>query len=296
MTWTLEQIPPLAGKQMLVTGVTSGIGTHTARELAARGATVILAARSANKLAATRAALSAELPQATFHDLLIDLSEMSSVRRAADQAREFGAIDVLVNNAGVMGAPYTRTGDNFELQMATNHFGPFLLTGLLLDQLAASGDGRVVAVASLMHRFARKAPLGEPRRSEGSYRRWDVYAESKLANLLFTFELERRLRAANLPVKAVAAHPGYSATGLTGSNSIMDAFTKAVAQPARMGAWPSLMAATADIPGGTYIGPDSLGQTRGNPKVVGCSALARDTSVAAQLWDVSEQATGIAYP
>ncbi|HNM96778.1 MAG TPA: oxidoreductase [Marmoricola sp.] len=304
MTWTPQQIPDLTGQRFVVTGVTSGIGEQTAWELARRGADVVLAARSRAKLAATRSRIEDDVPDARLTDLLIDVSEMSSVRRAADQLRETGPIDCLINNAGVMATPYTRTGDNFELQLATNHFGPFLFTGLLLDQLAASGAGRVVAVASQAHRFARTAPLADPRR-EGDYSRWTAYAESKLANLLFTFELDRRARAAGLPIRALAAHPGYSATELVGTGrqvggrlggTAIGMVFKTLGQSPEMGAWPTLMAATAELPGSTYVGPDSFAQMRGRPQVVGCTRLAKDPDVAAQLWDLSEQATGIAYP
>ena len=256
MTWTPQQIPDLTGQRFVVTGVTSGIGEQTAWELARRGADVVLAARSRAKLAATRSRIEDDVPDARLTDLLIDVSEMSSVRRAADQLRETGPIDCLINNAGVMATPYTRTGDNFELQLATNHFGPFLFTGLLLDQLAASGAGRVVAVASQAHRFARTAPLADPRR-EGDYSRWTAYAESKLANLLFTFELDRRARAAGLPIRALAAHPGYSATELVGTGrqvggrlggTAIGMVFKTLGQSPEMGAWPTLMAATMAPP------------------------------------------------
>jgi NAD(P)-dependent dehydrogenase (short-subunit alcohol dehydrogenase family) len=307
LSWTPADIPDLSGKRMLVTGVTSGIGTQTALELARAGAEVVLAARSPEKLATTRAVLEAELPAATFRDLIVDVSEMRSVRRAAEQAQELGPIDVLVNNAGVMAPPHTRTGDGFELQLATNHFGPFLLTGLLLPQLVDSGAGRVVAVASQGHRLARKAPLGDPRRKPVRYSRWGAYAQSKLADLLFTYELDRRLRAKGLPVIALAAHPGYSATELMGSGrrasgrksartEILQGVFALVGQPAHMGAWPTLMAATAALPGSSYVGPTRAGQMAGPPRIVSSTRLSRDAAVQRRLWEVSEQATGISYP
>ncbi len=237
---------------------------------------------------------------------MVDLADLSSVRRAAAHAGAVGPIHCLVNNAGVMATPEARTPDGFELQLATNHFGPFLLTGLLLPQLVASGDGRVVAVSSQMHRVANRAPLEDPRSRDGHYRRWPTYARTKLANLLFTFELDRRCRDAGLPVKALAAHPGYAGTHLVvngqvgglGSRfaSILHAANRAISQPAAAGALPVLMAATDDLPGSTYCGPGGAGEARGAPRVVGCTALARDEQAQRALWELSERAVGIDYP
>ncbi|MCW2756827.1 MAG: Short-chain dehydrogenase [Nocardioidaceae bacterium] len=306
MSWTPAEIPDLTGRRILVTGVTSGIGAETALELARHGAEVVLAARTPAKLAATHAALAAEVPGAVLHDLLVDVSEMSSVRRAAEEAASLGPLDALVNNAGVMAPPYQRTSDGFALQMATNHHGPLLLTGLLLPQLAASGAGRVVAVSSHGHRLARRAPLGDPRKKPLRYSRWDAYAKSKLADLLFTYELDRRLRAAGSSVIAVAAHPGYSATELAGAGrrtagekgraGILQAAFHAFGQPAAMGAWPTLMATTAPLPGSTYVGPGDVGQLAGPPTIVTSSRRSHDRDAQRRLWEISEDATGISYP
>ena len=305
MTWTPAEIPDQTGRRVLVTGVTAGIGTQTALELARAGAEVVLAARSQDKLTRTRALLEDEVPGAELRELVVDLSDLRSVRRAAEQARELGPIDVLVNNAGVMAPPHQRTADGFELQLATNHFGPFLLTGLLLPQLVESGAGRVVTVSSQGHRLARRAPLKDPRRKPLRYSRWGSYVGSKLANLLFTYELDRRLRAKGLPVTALAAHPGYSATELMGSGrraggersaDILQGAFELVGQPASMGAWPSLMAATAPLPGSTYVGPRNFGQLAGPPQVVRSTRLSRDPETQRRLWELSEQATGIRYP
>ncbi|MDP3893460.1 oxidoreductase [Nocardioides sp.] len=307
-TWSLADLPDQSGRTLLVTGVTSGIGAHTARELLRRGARVILAARSADKLDDTARTLHSQVPGASTERLLVDLSDLSSVRRAGAEAARFGPIDVLVNNAGVMATPQRRTGDGLELQMATNHFGPFLLSGLLLPQLAASGDGRIVSVSSNGHRLARTAPLSDPRVPQRHYRRWVVYAQSKLANLLFTFEADRRLRTNDLPVRALAAHPGYAAThllssGATGgqraarrATAILDAAMKAGSQTAEMGALPTLMAATADLPGSTYCGPSGFQQLQGLPRVVGCTALARNRNAQRRLWEVSEETVGLRWP
>ena len=267
---------------------------------------MVLAGRTESKLADTEAAILQQVPHARLERLLVDLADLSSVRRAATEATGLGPIDVLVNNAGVMAPPYRRTAEGFELQMGTNHFGPFLLTGLLLPQLVASKAGRVVAVSSQMHRIARHAPLGDPRDPHRRYLRWPAYGQSKLANLLFTFELDRRLREAELPVKALAAHPGFAGTHLAangrygqamgGRASILDGAIKAVAQPAYMGAQPTLMAATADLPGSTYCGPSGWQESHGRPTVVGCSRLAQDETAQRRLWEISEEATGIHYP
>ena len=300
--WTPADVPDLADRRALVTGVTSGIGEQTALELARHGAEVVLAARSEAKLDATEAKIMAAVPAAVLHRAVVDLADLSSVRRAADQVAGVGALDILVNNAGVMATPYSRTVDGFELQLATNHLGPFLLTGLLLPQLIASERGRVVTVSSQAHRYTRRAPLDDPRTAEGRYSRWGSYSRSKLANLLFTYELDRRLRERDLPVIAVACHPGYSATELMGksregwSGQILQAVFELVGQPSSMGALPTLMAATADIPGSTYLGPRNIFQMRGLPKVVKARRLARDEQAQRRLWELSEAAVGLRYP
>jgi NAD(P)-dependent dehydrogenase (short-subunit alcohol dehydrogenase family) len=306
VTWTLAQLPAQTGRTTLVTGCTvGGLGFHVALELARRGGRVVLAGRSSGRLAAAEAAIRHEVSGAVLEQLVVDVADLTSVRLAGAEAGGLGPLHCLVNNAGIMATPYARTVDGFEQQLATNHLGPFLLTGLLLPQLVEGGDSRVVAVSSQMHRRARRAPIGDPRH-QGRYSRWPAYAETKLANLLFTFELERRLRAADLPVRATAAHPGYSGTHLVangrfgrssgGAASILDAASRAVGQSPAMGALPLLMAATDDLPGGTYCGPGGPGQMRGQPQVVGTSRFARDEHAQRELWAVSEQATGIAYP
>jgi NAD(P)-dependent dehydrogenase (short-subunit alcohol dehydrogenase family) len=305
-TWDLDDLPDQGGRTFLVTGVTSGLGLHTATELAKRNARVILAARTPAKLAGTAEPIAQQAPGATLEQLRIDLADLSSVRQAAAEAQRFGHIDVLVNNAGVMGTRKHRTVDGLDLQMATNHFGPFLLTGLLLPQLLESGDARVVTVSSLMHTHARSAPLDDPRLDRGHYWRWHVYAQSKLSNLLFTYELDRRARTAGLPLKALAAHPGYSAThlistgqtgrGQGGLADLWNGVARATAQPAAMGALPQLMAATADLPGGTYVGPGGFQQLRGLPRIVGSTRLSRNEEAQRRLWELSEETVGLRWP
>lgn len=305
--WVLLDMPDQTGRTILVTGTTiGGLGHHTALELARRGGRVILAGRSPEKLGETRDAIRGEVPAAEIETLQVDLSELGSVRHAAGAAARFGAIDVLINNAGVMGTPHTRTGDGLELQMATNHFGPFLLTGLLLPQLAESSDGRVVAVSSHMHRIAGKPPLDDPKHPHRRYGKWRVYGQSKLADLYFTTELDRRCREADVPVRALAAHPGFAGTHLAangqygrssgGVASVLDGAIRMLSQSAASGALPTLMAATAELPGDVYCGPGGRAQFSGSPKVVGRTRLARDRAAAAALWELSERTVGLSYP
>jgi NAD(P)-dependent dehydrogenase (short-subunit alcohol dehydrogenase family) len=305
--WQLADIPDQAGRTLLVTGTTvGGLGHHTALELARRGGRVVVTGRSEERLDETVAAITAEVPGAQLEKLPLDLASLASVRAAAARAGDLGPIDVLVNNAGVMGTPYSRTTDGLELQLATNHFGPFLLTGLLMPQLVASGAGRVVTVSSSLHKIARKAPLGDPLVKQGRYAKWTVYGQSKLANLLFVHELDRRAREAGLPVKALAAHPGFAGTHLAangqygrssgGIATILDAAIRGVSQSAAAGAWPTLMAATADLPGGTFCGPNGLGELAGSPQVTTSSRLSNDPGAERRLWEISQEVTGLVYP
>ena len=305
MSWSPADIPAQTGRTALVTGVSAGgLGHYTALELARAGARVVLAGRSPDKLAETDATIRAEVPGAALEQLVVDLADQSSVRSAAAVAAAYGSIDLLVNNAGIMATPYRRTVDGFESQLATNHLGPFLLTGLLLPQLAPAG--RVVTVSSLMHRFAHHAPLGDPHVKAKPYLRWIAYSQTKLANLLFTFELDRRLRESGSAVAAHAAHPGYAGTHLVvngrfgrssgGFASLFDTANRMIGQSPAIGAWPTLMAATADLPGSTYCGPSGLGEISGPPQLVGWTRQAGDRKAQRALWDLSETATGITYP
>ncbi|MFT3873225.1 MAG: oxidoreductase [Nocardioides sp.] len=308
MTWQLDDIPDQTGRTILVTGCTiGGLGHQTSLELARRGAQVILAGRNEPRLRQTEAAIVDEVPTAELRRLVIDLADLASVRRAVESVE---SLDVLVNNAGIMAPAYSRTVDGFESQLGTNHFGPFLLTGLLLPLLRTAGeaghDARVVTVSSQMHRATRSAPLGDPRVEHGHYLRWPEYAQSKLANLLFTFELDRRLREADIPVRALAAHPGFAGTHLVANGqlgrttgtvaSILETTVKAVSQSPADGALPTLMAVTADLPGATYCGPSGLGEARGAPRIVGASSLAHDADAQRRLWELSEEAVGLSYP
>jgi NAD(P)-dependent dehydrogenase (short-subunit alcohol dehydrogenase family) len=306
-TWTPAEIPDLTGRRALVTGATGGLGEVTARELARHGASVVLAGRSADRLDQAARRIRRAQPAADLTPLVLDLADLDSVRRAVAQTAAYGPVHLLVNNAGVMATPQRRTVDGFELQLGTNHLVHFALTGRLLPQLVA-GEGRVVTVSSQMHRSVRSLPLTDPRAPDhGRYSRWRAYGRSKLANLLFMLELDRRVRRAGLPVTSVGAHPGYAATNLTWSGMQLDgrstpgvilhAATRLVAQSAEGGAQPLLMAATLPgLPGGTYLGPSGPGEWRGTPKIVHPSRAARDERLAAGLWELSERATGVTYP
>ena len=274
----------------MVTGANSGIGRIAARELARAGARVTLAVRDTAK--GERAA--AGMP-GTVEVRRLDLADLASVRELADSWQ--GDLDILINNAGVMATPETRTKDGFELQIGTNHLGHFALTNLLLPRIR----DRIVTVSSGAHRIG-KIRLDDLNWERGDYKRWPAYGQSKLANLLFTAELQRRLTEAGSDVRAVAAHPGYSATNLqqhTGSfiqNTIMAISNRVIAQSEEMGALPTLYAATQNIPGDSFVGPDGFQEQRGHPTLVGRSGAARDQATAERLWELSEQLTGVSFP
>lgn len=306
MAWTPTEMTDQTGRTAVVTGPTlGGLGFHTARELALRGARVVLAGRTPAKLEESRAAILADASDASLETLQIDLASFDSIRAAAIAAQSLGPIDVLINNAGIMATPYGLTVDGLEQQIGTNHYGHFLLTGLLLPQLAASGDGRVVALGSPVHRMARTAPLGDPRIKPRLYSAWYTYAQTKLANLLFAYELQRRLETAGLPVRALAAHPGVATTKLVANGpmsrlhqvaDVTELIMKRVFQSPAPGAWPTLYAATADLPGSTYVGPSELFETKGPARIVTSSPLTHNRAAQQRLWELSEKVTGLSYP
>jgi NAD(P)-dependent dehydrogenase (short-subunit alcohol dehydrogenase family) len=295
--WTADQIPDQSGRTAVVTGANSGLGLVTARELARAGARVVLTARDERKAESARERIAAALPGAELDPRLLDLADLASVRAFADGVEQ---VDVLVNNAGVMMTPRRATADGFELQFGTNHLGHFALTGLLLDRLKAARDARVVTISSLEHKAGRID--FDDLQSERDYGPRTAYRQSKLANAVFGLELDRRLRAAGLPVKSVLAHPGYSATNLqlSGPTGLMKAFlrvsNKLVAQDVERGALPQLYAATmADVEGGEFIGPDGSFEARGHPTRVEPVERARDPDLGRRLWEDSEQLTGVRY-
>jgi NAD(P)-dependent dehydrogenase (short-subunit alcohol dehydrogenase family) len=298
--WTADEIPDLSGRTAVVTGGNSGIGYHTALELARHGARVVVASRSADKgRAAVKQIKEATSGAGVVEWAGLDLADLSSVRDFA--AHVDGSIDLLVNNAGVMMVPRQQTVDGFELQFGTNHLGHFALTGLLLPALLAASSGappRVVTVSSGEH---HKGTMNfDDLMGEQSYGQMRAYQQSKLANLLFTFELQRRADAAGVDLLSVAAHPGFAATNLGRSGNPLMALgvriAQLAAQPAAQGALPTLYAATApDVRGAEYFGPDGRGEQRGYPQRVRASVAAQDEAAAKRLWETSEELTGVRY-
>ena len=287
--WTTQDLPRLDGRTVIVTGANSGIGLAAARALGRAGARVVLAVRDLSR--GEQAAASVE---GTKEVRRLDLADLSSVRAfAADWE---GDVDILINNAGVMAIPEKRTADGFEMQIGTNHLGHFALTNLLLPHI---GD-RVVTVSSGAHRMG-SIRLDDLNWEQGGYQRWRAYGQSKLANLLFTRELQRRLDEAGSSVRATAAHPGYAATNLQGhtgnvlQHGLMVIANKVIAQSDEMGALPTLYAATQDIPGDSYVGPDGFQEQRGHPTLVGRNGAAKDTETAERLWTLSEELTGVSF-
>jgi NAD(P)-dependent dehydrogenase (short-subunit alcohol dehydrogenase family) len=297
--WTAADIPDQSGRVAIVTGANSGLGLVTARELARAGARVVLACRSIDKGEEASTRIVSAVPAADVTAAVLDLADLESVRAFAAGAP--GQIDLLINNAGVMAAPRRLTRDGFESQFATNHLGHFALTGLVLGRLLTAPAPRVVTVSSALHRTG--TINFDDLQGERKYKRWGAYGQSKLANLMFCFELQRRSVEAGSALLSMAAHPGYAATNLQAAGTdrfyerwYMAIGNKLFAQSAEMGALPTLYAATVpDLPGGTFVGPGGRGEQRGYPKVVGAAAKAYDEQNWRRLWEVSERLTGVHY-
>jgi NAD(P)-dependent dehydrogenase (short-subunit alcohol dehydrogenase family) len=299
--WTADQIPDQSGRVAVVTGANSGIGFIAARELARAGAHVVLACRNMVKGKACRGEIADAAPPASLEVAQVDLGSLASVRGFADSfADRHEGPDLLINNAGVMAPPRSETADGFELQFGTNHLGHFALTGLLIGGMEGREDARVVTLTSTAHWYGRVD--FEDLQCERGYGRWRAYGQSKVANLLFAIELDRRLRAAGWRVQSLAAHPGYSATNLQSTGptrldgAVMAVTNRLFAQSAEMGALPTLYAATyPGLEGGTLIGPGGIGEQRGHPKPVPPRGRALDEALARRLWTVSEQLTGVRF-
>jgi NAD(P)-dependent dehydrogenase (short-subunit alcohol dehydrogenase family) len=300
--WTASDIPDQTGRFAVVTGANSGLGLVTARELARAGATVVVACRNTGKGEQAANTIRSAVPGASVEVRELDLADLASVHAFASRlAGERDRIDLLINNAGVMAPPRRVTVDGFESQLGTNHLGHFALTGLLLGMLLAAPQPRVVTLSSGAHRMGRIN--FDDLQGERRYQHWLAYGQSKLANLLFCFELQRRASAAGTSLESLAAHPGYAATnlqfagpGIAAERWMMWVANRVIAQSADMGALPTLYAATVpDLPGGTFVGPDSWGDMRGHPHIVTASGRAYDNEAAARLWEISDQLTGVHY-
>jgi NAD(P)-dependent dehydrogenase (short-subunit alcohol dehydrogenase family) len=296
--WTTGDVPGQHGRVAVVTGANAGLGFEAARVLAARGASVVLAVRDTDKGKAAAARIAGAAPGADVMVQPLDLASLESIRAAAGELRaRHPRIDLLINNAGVMFTPPQTTRDGFERQFGTNHLGHFALTGLLLEQMLPVPGSRVVTVSSLAHRLRARINFDDLQ-GERSYRRVAAYSQSKLANLMFTYELHRRLSSAATTTIAVAAHPGLAGTELTRHSPAIAAFFYAlISQHAAMGALPVLRAATdPGVLGGQYYGPGRFFGTRGYPKLAHSSGQSHDTAIQRRLWTASEQLTGVTFP
>jgi len=293
--WTTEDIPDQGGKSVIVTGANSGIGFETARFLALHGATVIMACRNLEKGQAAADQIRSQNPRGQVILQRLDLADLASVGQFAENyLAEFDRLDILINNAGVMVPPYQRTADGFELQFGTNHLGHFKLTGLLIDMLQSTPDARVVTVSSGLHIFGRIN--FQVLNSQRSYQKMLAYCQSKLANVLFGYELQRRAAGSGGFPISIVVHPGFAATNVQRYNPLFRMLNPILAQSQAMGALPSLYAATSpEIHGGEYIGPDRFFGQHGYPRLVRSSPRSYDQDLARQLWEISEELTGIRF-
>ena len=300
--WTAEDIPDLTGKVVVVTGGNSGIGFGAVKAVARKGAETVIASRSPERGQAALDALKAEIPNARAELMLLDLTSLASVERFATEFSErYSRLDVLANNAGIMVIPYAKTEDGFERQVGTNHLGHFALTGRLLDVLVATPGARVVNVSSLAHKRA-ELDLDNLLYEKGGYSEWGAYGRSKLLNMLFTYELQRRFERAGVDAHSLAAHPGFSASNLTGHMAdrwhlriALPIFNRLIQGP-DMGALPTLRAGTdPEATGGQYFGPGRLNETTGHPVLVEASAEAHDEADGKRLWELSEELTDVRY-
>ena len=303
--WTSEDMPELTGKIAIVTGANSGLGLEVSRALARKGAHVVLACRNLEKAGAAKADLERALPAASLEVMALDLADLASIRRfALAFSQQHPGLHILCNNAGVMAIPYRQTVDGFEMQFGVNHLGHFALTGLLIETILKTSEARIVTVSSMLHRAGRID--FDNLNGQKSYDKRAAYNQSKLANLLFAYELQRKFDACRAGALSVAAHPGYAATNLqfagpemAGSGwqkRAMALSNRLFAQNAAMGAWPILYAAVApNVRGGDYFGPGNFMGMRGYPARVRSSEMSYNAALAQRLWSVSEALTGVHY-
>jgi NAD(P)-dependent dehydrogenase (short-subunit alcohol dehydrogenase family) len=293
--WTTNNIPNLSGKVAIVTGANSGIGFETAKALMKKRAEVVMACRNHEKAQVAAQEIRKDDRKAKLNIMRLDLADLASVQKFAETfASKYISLDLLINNAGVMMPPYTKTKDGFELQFGANHLGHFALTGLLLDRLLATPKARVVNISSSTHRMGSGTIDFDNLNAEKAYSASGAYAQSKLANLLFTLELNNQLEAIGSDVIATAAHPGWTVTGL--QRGFMLTLSRVIGQKPPMGALPTLRAAVAsDVQPNDYFGPGGFMEMRGHPVKVETSDAAKDPYLGERLWQVSEAFTGVQY-
>jgi len=294
--WTTHNIPDLTGKVAIVTGANSGIGFETAKALAAKAAEVVLACRNLEKAGLATKEIRSMIRKAKLEIIKLDLADLASVRKFAEVFKsKYQSLDLLINNAGIMIPPFTKTTDGFEVQFGANHLGHFALTGLLMDVILATPNARIVNVSSSAHRMGTGTIDFDNLNAEKGYHPANAYAQSKLANLLFTFELNRKLVEIGSEVIVTAAHPGWTVTGL--QRGFLHTVSEWIGQKPGMGALPTLQAALdPDAQRNDYFGPGGFMEMRGYPRKVETSDAAKDSNLAQRLWVVSEELTDISFP
>ncbi len=294
--WDMNNISDQKGKVVIVTGASSGIGFETARVLAGKNAIVIIAVRNLIKGKNAIEKIKALYPKADVHVTEIDLADLNSVKSFAEYFnKSFKKLDLLINNAGVMIPPYSKTADGFELQFGTNHLGHFALTGLLIDLIKSTNNSRIINVSSAAHKSGN-LNFDDLNWEKRKYKAWKAYGDSKISNLYFTYELQRKLSSSNSNIIVSASHPGWTATDLQRHSGFFEFLNPLFAQKPEMGALPTLYAAVSnDVKGGDYYGPSGWQEWRGYPKKVKSNDLSYDKDIAAKLWKVSEDLTGIKF-
>jgi len=295
--WTIEQIPDLTGKVTIVTGANSGIGYETAKALAAKGATVIMACRNAAKANQAIASVRQEVAEARLELIQLDLADLTSITDFANSFKaKYSRLDILINNAGIMIPPQlNKTADGFESQFGINHLGHFALTAQLMDVIRTTPNAKVVNVSSIAHRLGTGTINFDNLNSENKYKPMPAYAQSKLANLLFTRQLNHFFKDNSIDAVATAAHPGWTATELQKDAGFYKLLNPIFAQKQPMGALPTLYAAIENLEANAFVGPSGWQELRGHPKLVGMTDAAKDDVLAKRLWDVSTELTGISY-
>ena len=294
--WTIENIGDQSGKTVIVTGSSSGIGLEAAKVLANKGAEVIIAVRNATKGKNAEEKIKSQNPNANVKVMIVDLANLKSVREFAEKFNAgYDKLNLLINNAGVMIPPYSKTTDGFELQFGTNHLGHFALTALLFDKLKATPNSRIVNVASMAHKYGN-INFDDLNWEKRNYKAWSAYGDSKIANLYFTYYLADEIAKSGIDIKVTASHPGWTATDLQRHSGMFEFLNKFFAMPAEQGALPTLRAAIdTEAQSGDYFGPDGFQEWRGFPVKVESNKLSHNMEIAGKLWEVSEDLTGIKF-